>query len=74
MTQIQLDVKALIDEKVGFRAEALCQIYHSQKSSVNTKQKKLESLPLAARVEKTAKPSSFSQSVEMECFVVESGG
>lgn len=63
VTQIKFDVKALIDEEIGSRAQALCQIHHSQKSPVNTKQKKLESLPLAVRVGEAAKPSSKSQTV-----------
>lgn len=65
MTQIQFDVKVLIDEEVGSLAQAFCQIHHSQKSPVNAKQKKLESLRLAARVGEAAKPSSLSQTVEI---------
>lgn len=61
VTQIQFDVKALIDEEIGSRAQALCQIHHSQKSPVNTKQKKLESRFLAVRVGEAAKPSSLNQ-------------
>lgn len=63
MTQIQFDVKVLIDEEVGSLAQAFCQIHHSQKSPV--KAKKLESLHLAARVGEAAKPSSLSQTVEI---------
>lgn len=65
MTQIQFDVKALIDEGVGSRAQVLCQIHHSQKSPVNAQQKKLESLPLAARAGEAAKPSSLSQTRDL---------